>query len=388
MKGQGVDGMKRRWIVLLAAIIASVQLAGSVQSQPQQSEWVVLPDLSNMNETEIVNYLADLPLKYEIDYVDTQNKLYDNQFIMYDSHSIGDIVSNDETIQIVLYPPYVSETTVTLPNLSGLTKTKAIEFLNDNGYLYVVRYHATNLLEEDGLLSSYQEGLFAGDLFDNSSAFEVYFYQYIPSELVYYQIEDLPYDGPYLDESFFQLDALNPRGGAFGVSLDYCTDGDTARFIYPVEIYNAINSTAKSTRFLNIDSEETYSGGVEEWGKPASVYTCQLLQSASSIALQTDPGDGLLDTHGRLLAWVWVQFDPNDPYQLLNYMVVRQGLAQVKYEFGAGLDLAYDGLSYNNWMHVAEDQAIAEERAQWGPYLDYYWNYETNSPYWERWNGE
>ena len=67
MKGQGVDGMKRRWIVLLAAIIASVQLAGCVQSQPQQSEWVVLPDLSNMNETEIVNYLADLPLKYEID---------------------------------------------------------------------------------------------------------------------------------------------------------------------------------------------------------------------------------------------------------------------------------------------------------------------------------
>ncbi len=385
MKGQGVDEMKRCVARVLVVLLIGLLFACS-QTTTQQSEWVVLPDLSGMSEQEVVNYLQDLPINYQIEYVTEQNKQYDNKFIMYNNHSIGDIISENENIVILFYPHYIPETNVIIPNLHGMTFEYAVKYLNENDYLFITQTTPTDNLELDGLFAYYQEGIDSGDYFNNASAFEVYFYKYVPTNLPYYEAEDIPYDGPYLDEIYFTKDALNPRGGAFIVSLQYCTDGDTARFVYPTEIYNAINSTAKSTRFLNIDTEETYSGGEEEWGKPASVYTCDLLTSAKSIALQTDPGDGLLDTHGRLLAWVWIQLYDNDSYQLLNYMVVRQGLAQVKYEFGAGLDLSYNNTTYNEWMHTAENKAIEEERAQWGDYIDYYWNYETDSPYWERWD--
>jgi endonuclease YncB( thermonuclease family) len=111
-----------------------------------------------------------------------------------------------------------------------------------------------------------------------------------------------------------------------------------------------------------------------------------LLEAAESIVLQTDPGDGLLDTHGRLLAWVWIQLPDTTEYQLLNYMVVRQGLAQVKYEFGAGEDLSYGDFTYNEWMHMAEDLAIEEALGQWSNLRDYYWNYDDDQPYYDRWD--
>jgi hypothetical protein len=60
--------------------------------------------------------------------------------------------------------------------------------------------------------------------------------------------------------------------------------------------------------------------------------------------------------------------------------------AQVKYEFGAGEDLTYGSMTYNEWMHAAEDYAIEQELGQWGDLLDYYWNYDLDEPYYERWH--
>lgn len=67
-------------------------------------------------------------------------------------------------------------------------------------------------------------------------------------------------------------------------------------------------------------------------------------------------------------------------------MVVKQGLAQVKFEFGSGLTISYGGLTYNKWMHIAEDYAILNKIGQWGNLHDYYWDYDNDLPDYSRWN--
>lgn len=274
-------------------------------------------------------------------------------------------------------------TKIALPDIEGMTYSEASNTLRNNGIsFYKVEMETTNE-ELENTIYGYKE-YEVGDKVDETVA--IYVYVYIGDGTTsYFEPLDLIYDGPYLSDEYSDIDYMDPRGGYFEVTLKSCTDGDTSRFYYPDDVYNAITSTAKSVRFLLMDTEETFSGGEEEWGKPASLYTCSLLESAYGIIIQTDPGDSLTDTYGRLLGWIWVQLEENGEYQLLNYMVVRQGLAQVKYEYGSGLNLYSDGKSYSEWMHLAEDTAILEDLGQWGSDLDYYWDYENDKPKEELW---
>jgi len=277
-----------------------------------------------------------------------------------------------------------TENCLVLPDLTGKTRTEIIDYFGDeNFYFHEVDTDDSSLA---GLFAGYVGNRNIGDEFNTKSAFGVEIYRFGDGETGYFTPIELTYDGPYLDEQFASIDYMNPRGGYFEVTLSSCTDGDTARFNYPQDIYDAITSGAKSVRFLNMDTEETFPGGREEWGKPGSLYTCGLLHDAVSIVLQTDPGDGLTDTYGRLLSWVWIQLPNEDEYFLLNYMIVQQGLAQVKYEFGAGETISYGDYTYNEWMHRAEDYAQANKLGQWGDLLDYYWNYEDDEPFLDRWN--
>ena len=273
------------------------------------------------------------------------------------------------------------ETCITLPDLDGYTKEELeTELLGLNINFTYTFYNGGN--PETGDIFVKYIGYEVGDVIaiEDSIVVEIY-----PAVIDYFEVIDMDYDGPYLDEVFRTINYLVPRGGYFEVTLKSCTDGDTAQFHYPNDVYEAIESNAKSARFLNMDTEETYNGGEEEWGKPASVYTCSLLQNAESIVIQTDPDDALLGTYGRLLSWIWIQLPNEEEYFLLNYMVVKQGLAQVKYEFGAGETISYEGITYNEWMHIAEDYAIENSLAQWGNGIDYYWNYEDNEPFYSRW---
>lgn len=272
------------------------------------------------------------------------------------------------------------DTCTTLPSLTGYNRDEIEDELINLGINFSFRYIEEDLTK-DHEFSSYV-GYNSGDKIFNDEKLIVEIY---PDIIDYFEIIDFDYDGPYLDESFSAINYLNPRGGYFEVTLKYCTDGDTGVFYYPDDVYNAIESSAKSVRFLNMDTEETYSGGEEEWGKPASVYTCDLLNEAESIIIQTDPGDSLLGTYGRLLGWVWIKLPNEEEYFLLNYMVVKQGLAQVKYEFGAGETISYGSHTYNEWMHIAEDYAFENDLGQWGDSLDYYWDYENDKPYRSRW---
>ena len=63
------------------------------------------------------------------------------------------------------------------------------------------------------------------------------------------------------------------------VTLNKCVDGDTAWF-------NLNNSNIK-VRFLGIDTPES-TNQIEEYGKEASNYTCDLLKSAKEIQIEYD----------------------------------------------------------------------------------------------------
>ncbi len=279
----------------------------------------------------------------------------------------------------------ITNDSIVLTNFSGYTEDMIVEWFEyENWDRYMILYVTTEDESIDGWFAGYGGTLDVGDTATLIDIIYVQIYQYNEFDLAdYFWPIEMEYDGPFLDEAYATINYLDPRGGYFEVTLKGCTDGDTATFNYPSDVYDAIESSAKSVRFLNMDTEESTTLK-EEWGKPASLYTCSLLTAAQSIILQTDPDD-LLGTYGRLLAWVWVQLPDEDEYFLVNYMVVKQGLAQVKYEYGAGEELSYGDYTYKEWMHIAEDYAIANELGQWSDLLDYYWDYVNNEPYYERW---
>lgn len=271
----------------------------------------------------------------------------------------------------------IDDSVIILPDITGLSKSE-IEVVFEELSIDILFVEIGTPTEENQLLFvDYGQIFSIGDEFEIDNLLPIIIIPSYSDESIYFTVLDLTYDGPYLDESFSLIDPVEPRGGYLEVELNNCIDGDTAKFVYPQFIYDEIPNFSNNTRFLNMDTEETY-GTPEEWGIPGSDYTCELLTSAESIVLQTDPNDGLIDNddYRRLLAWVWVRLEGEEEYFLLNYMVVEQGLAQVKYEFGSGETISYGDFTYNEWMHIAEDYAIENNLGQWGNLLDPYWDYE------------
>jgi endonuclease YncB( thermonuclease family) len=399
--------------ILIMVLFLLFTLSGCGTSETDKVSYYVLPNLNDRTKEEILEIMDRNNQSFEIVIFDQVVEKYQNEFVMYgDGYNTGDVVSNNDVITIIVYPKVegVDENDsvfITLPDLVGLKEPELTSLLDELNVVYTLDYQMTFSESFDGLFITYS-GYNSGDLILEDEGVIVTLYQYngvnddtsvdceaYPFHVdciengndIYYTPESFDYDGPYLDLDFYEsYDYLGSRGGYFEVTLKYCTDGDTAVFNYPQEVYDSITSGAKSVRFLNIDTEETYSGGEEEWGKPASVYTCNMLETASSIILQTDPNDGLTDTYGRLLAWVWIDIDGSGEYVSLNYMLTRQGLASVKYEFGGGETIYYNDYTYNEWMHIGEDYAELNDIGMHGDLLDYYWNYELDEPYYDRWN--
>lgn len=174
----------------------------------------------------------------------------------------------------------------------------------------------------------------------------------------YYELPtNYEYDGPLFPTNSLSKSFWYKGGGSVKATLNRCNDGDTATFYIDGESY--------TTRFYNVDTEEMYNPdfGAEEWGKPASVYTCNILQNAKEIYLQSDPNNNsMYDEHGRLLAWFWVDGE------LLQYHIISNGLGKVAYlSFGANM--------YTSILLEAEEKAKANGIGRWGNYLDPYWDY-------------
>lgn len=279
---------------------------------------------------------------------------------------------------------------ITLPDLTGLSQNEIEVIFNDLGLEVGFIERTFVVLEESNLFIEYGMFYSVGDVVEERSFVPVIVSAKLIDSNVYFLPIEMEYDGPRLDDKFFEFGlavrgdgTIRGAGGAFEVELmpDGCVDGDTARFIVPAEMVTFTNNPYVRSRFLNFDSPETFSGGEEVFGQPASQYACELLTTATTIVLQTDPGDNLFDRYGRLLAWIWIQFD-EEPFELLNYWMVRQGLGEVRYLFGAGETsvTVYDGLTYTEWMFLGEARAQEESLGMHGELLDYYWDYQKNAP--------
>lgn len=133
---------------------------------------------------------------------------------------------------------------------------------------------------------------------------------------------------------------LYGKGGFIKVDFFKITDGDTAVF--------KINGIRESVRLLVIDTPEMVP--LMPYAEEAKAFLEQNLTNAKEIYLQSDKKSDLRDKteRKRLLAWVWVDGE------LINYQLVRRGLALVKY-------VQNEKLRYLKKLRKAEQLAKSEQ---------------------------
>lgn len=138
-----------------------------------------------------------------------------------------------------------------------------------------------------------------------------------------------------LSDYFQEYDKTNFLDSGIGqVTLWNAVDGDTAHF-YQVKSTDPQERLVK-VRFYGIDTPES-TGQIEPWGKKASKFTTEKLNSAKSIVLtkgeltQT-PAD--VDSTGtRFKGLVWVAEQENatlDQFRCLNLWIVQEGFSNGK----------------------------------------------------------
>jgi len=129
-----------------------------------------------------------------------------------------------------------------------------------------------------------------------------------------------------------------------------CVDGDTFKV--------TINNEIKTVRFLAIDTPESVhpEKEVEEFGKEASEYTCDLVSNAKKIYLEYDKNSDKEDKYGRLLAFVYADD------KMVQKELIKQGYAQVAY--------LYADYTYTDELQKLENQAKKEKIGIWGNYQE------------------
>lgn len=108
------------------------------------------------------------------------------------------------------------------------------------------------------------------------------------------------------------------------VTVENYIDGDTTHF----NVSKSVNETGVlKARYLAINTPES-TGKIEEWGKLASHFTKEKLQSAISIIIESDDDNWNLDSTGaRYLVWVWYKTSEDSEYRNLNVEILQNGLA-------------------------------------------------------------
>jgi len=101
------------------------------------------------------------------------------------------------------------------------------------------------------------------------------------------------------------------------------TDGDTATFRLKTEETVII-------RFYGVDTPES-TGGIEKWGKAASLFTAEKLTTAHSIVLEASTTPASVDSYGtRYLGYVWYKETADSDYKNLNLELVENGYSPSK----------------------------------------------------------
>lgn len=109
------------------------------------------------------------------------------------------------------------------------------------------------------------------------------------------------------------------------VTVKSYIDGDTTHFNVPSSAN--FGSSVLKARYLAVNTPES-TGAIEVWGKRASRFTKEKLQSAESIILQADGDKWEADSTGeRYLVWVWYKTPDSNVYRNLNIEILQSGLA-------------------------------------------------------------
>ena len=205
-----------------------------------------------------------------------------------------------------------------------------------------------------------------------------------PEEL----LEGPKFDLKYLEKEFILSTSgasLMGSGGAVEVSLYRNVDGDTSYFIFPEElniasfvnpdniIYtNGMPST--KVRYQDINTPETFTGGIEEWGWPAKLYTAKVQSEAEKIYVQSVLGDSLLCTYGRIMGYVFA--NKGEESVCINFMIIKQGYSRVA--INTTRDLKYKDVPYYGYLNNAMIYAERNGLGLHGDSLDPYWDYTKN----------
>ncbi|GAB6461221.1 endonuclease YokF [Bacillus luti] len=123
------------------------------------------------------------------------------------------------------------------------------------------------------------------------------------------------------------------------------TDGDTLKV-------KLENGKTESVRFLLVDTPETRHPkmGVQPFGPEASAFTKKYAPIGKQIELEFDVSER--EKYGRLLAYVWVDG------QMLNRMLVEQGLARVAYIYAPNT-------KYVDYLKEEQTKAQQAKRGIW-----------------------
>lgn len=185
-------------------------------------------------------------------------------------------------------------------------------------------------------------------------------------------------EGPKLTEEFinapFFKEGSNNSVGGGGIAkvrVSSYVDGDTTCFYYPEEL--GIEQGLK-VRYQNINTPESYKGGIQPWGMPAKDYTKTQLSRASEIYVQSVKEGSIYETYDRLLGWVWIDGE------LLNFKIVKEGYSEVR--FGSVNTMSYKGVTYTNFLYNAQLYAKRNGLKIHGE-KDPTWDYEKWESYYE-----
>ena len=108
------------------------------------------------------------------------------------------------------------------------------------------------------------------------------------------------------------------------VTVKSFIDGDTTHFLVPEEVNP---EGVLKARFLAVNTPES-TGKIEEYGKAASRFTRERLETASQILIESEDGSWNADsTSERFLVWVWYKPQGSDTWRNLNIELLQEGLA-------------------------------------------------------------
>lgn len=167
-------------------------------------------------------------------------------------------------------------------------------------------------------------------------------------------IEDVDYVvQTKLDQEVTESSSFFGSDGIAFAKVVLCVDGDTADFLTEGVTFRA--------RFLGVDTPES-TGGVEVWGKTASLFTADKLNNAYKVVVQTNGGAAQKDTTGnRYLTYVWYQPTAGSDFRLLNLELVQEGLSYGKSSTAS---------RYAEVLNLAQVQAMRKKLRLFGDDID------------------